>query len=122
MPIYEFECPCGEIQEIYNNIQIGPPKEVLCKSCGKKMGQNYTTNVIFKGSWPGKDIAREREGKKYQGRWEEAEHIATNEHKEAQEVLKERRKGRKSFTEFKKHNKKKVERYEKRLRKGYRPK
>jgi len=131
MPIYEFKCPrCGNIKEEYASIKDGPPELVLCKLCfeepqchGIFMERVYSCNFVLKGeNWPGKEAkAFDRKMAKSREQDEEQEnerrHLATN----AQQVIKERRKGRASFKEYKKKNPDKVKDYAKALGQGIKP-
>ena len=48
MPIYEFECGCGEVEEIL--VPLGT-NSIKCKNCGKVMKRVMSiSNFILKGS------------------------------------------------------------------------
>lgn len=116
--IYYFLCDCGNQLETMASIKVGPPKLVMCTKCGQPMYQDFGTgqNFILKGEWPGKTIKNTniRERDKDEFFLDET----TKAQKEANEILKERRKGKQSFAEFTKHNHKKVERYRENIKQG----
>ena len=62
MPTYEYECENGHVTEQFHLI-LNHPNEIECPKCGKTarklLGKGQ--NIIFKGSWPGKDIQRQKE-------------------------------------------------------------
>jgi len=120
---YEFLCEtCGEIHEYFNPIAVGPPTKVLCSQCRTEMHHEIGGNFILKGEWPGKSINKDYAF----GQTADGAQTFLDEHdskkKESKEVLKERRKGKKSFQEYTKRNKPKVERYYSNLKNGIRPK
>lgn len=116
--IYSFVCDnCSFEQEVSKSIKEGPPVgELSCPNCDIELRHVLGGNFILIGDWPGKKIsaasakAREETDKKL----DEAD-VGK---KEANEILKERRKGRKKWREYQKHNKPKVERYKSNMRKG----
>jgi predicted nucleic acid-binding Zn ribbon protein len=120
--IYEWKCAnCGNTQSFSAPIDVGPPEEMICEECQTQMNRIFSTNVVFKGEgWPGKDIRIEKTGE-HPGDIE-AHEKRTEEKKQEQEnsneVLAERRKGKKSFQEYKKRHPDKVDKYRQALAKG----
>ena len=59
MPTYDFKCSSCEhmLEEIHP--MSSAPDTIKCPECGKKMKRQIGSGVgiIFKGSWPGKEIA-----------------------------------------------------------------
>lgn len=40
---YEFKCDkCNSTKEVTASIQVGPPKVLLCETCGEQMHQDYS--------------------------------------------------------------------------------
>ncbi len=119
MATYEFKCDeCNRTEEVVASIKDGPPKGFVCSNCGQAMYQIFCASFILKGSWPGKDIkagyqsdSRTSELSKDLDEYDDAK-------KEAKKVLAERRKGKKNFKEWQRHNKPAVDRYKKNLKKG----
>lgn len=117
MPIYEYECDnCSKkIDEFKAADKASEP--VICPSCSNKMRRIYSFEFILKGdNWPGKEIQRQRFNERDKN--EESMHNDDIAQKEADMVLKERRKGRKNMEEFKKHNPQIIKRYKESLKKG----
>lgn len=59
MPFYDYKCPsCETVREVVHSIREEPMIEC---DCGIRMDRLLSTNasVIFKGSFPGKDIKRQ---------------------------------------------------------------
>jgi len=58
MPTYTFKCKkCAHVlEEIYSMSKA--PKTIKCPECGKRMKRmiGAGATLIFKGSWPGKDL------------------------------------------------------------------
>lgn len=121
---YTFKCHECSNEIIYEaSIQDGPPDILLCPECAGDMYNQLSTNVIFKGDgWCDKDLRAQKNGENFASidKFEKQ----MDEHKQTKElqneVLKERRRGRQSFAEYKKHNRSKVEKYRNNLRKGIR--
>jgi len=65
MPTYEYECEHGHVTEQFHTISTYP-ETIKCPKCGKNakklLGKGQS--IIFKGSWPGKDIQKQREVQK----------------------------------------------------------
>jgi predicted nucleic acid-binding Zn ribbon protein len=115
---YQYHCDnCGFDYEVQESIKVGPPKHVLCSECSNKMHHELGCNFVLKGDFPGKRITRERERTLSNESAEKYLNREDTKQKEANEVLKERRKGSKHFKEWSKHNKDKVKRYCKNLNK-----
>lgn len=125
MPYYEFVCDqCDERTELFAKMSEDVPDNPVCPECGKKMGRDYgEVGVVFKGQgWPGKEISEShRKGKLHEDgdRFVDAVDSAK---KESADVLAQRRKGKRHFKEWVKHNKPKFTRYTENLKKGVRPK
>lgn len=121
---YVFYCEdCGEVKEYNRSIKKGPPKFAMCPNCKIKMIRDWDCQFVLRGSWPGKDIkgmTEERE-KRITNMLKQDDEIVSGK-KEAEEVLSHRRKGTEHWKEWSRHNKGKVERYKKNLKKGIRAK
>lgn len=120
MSTYEFLCdPCRESLIFTQSITADLPNEVKCPKCGKPMYQNFEpANIIFRGSWPGKDIKVSPEKASEKERDEKRWHDVEVAQKEADEVLAVRRKGRRAYNEFAKHNPQRIQRYNENMRNG----
>ena len=119
MPRYEFECDkCGFTDEYFYKVsQL--PDSLECIECGAPMFRVYTCNFLLNGpDWPGKSLKLSHEHIVGLGMNDEFIDKADIAKKESEEILKQRRKGTKSWQEYQRHNAKKVERYKKNLRKG----
>lgn len=121
---YRFICECGHSKEYQRPLKKGPPKRVKCPKCGGKMWQDYGASVgfVLKGrDWPGKELSEERSGDRVFGELEEKtreEEIQRGRaQKNANEVLKQRRRGRRHFSRWSKENKHKVKDYKENMRK-----
>ncbi len=117
MPLYEFSCDCGEKQEVFASIKEGPPKGIIC-GCGLLMYQEFSAEFILKGNWPGKSLKGEYHRDQKTSELVDSLDEYDSAKKESNKVLKERRKGRKNYAEFQRHNRPVVERYRKNLKKG----
>ena len=116
---YYFICDsCGFKHDVQRSIKEGPPiDELSCPNCSN-MGLRHVLggNFILKGNWPGKSI-RERNARESTEKMIDESDVGQ---KEANEILTERRKGRKSWKEYQKHNNEKVKRVKKNREKGIR--
>lgn len=112
--IYNFYCDkCRKQKDVEAPIQEGPPEVVKCE-CGKRMCREYSTNFILKGSWPGKDIKREKTREGDDATIEKFEKkIDENKSKKDlnDEVLAERRKGSAHMANWRERNKHKWNKY-----------
>jgi hypothetical protein len=119
--LYEWICPgCENVQTFTAPINIGPPSEMRCKQCGAIMNRQFCTNIVFKGDFPGKAIKLERSGENPDAIeiLEKKSDEKRQEQAVQNEVLAERRKGRKSWKAYQKRHSAKVERYKKNLANG----
>ncbi len=90
MPIYEYECECGEISEVRLD-GFNPRDTIRCARCGKRAKRIVSkTDFLLKGSgWPGKELS--------QGE------VVTNEKKRESEFNRKRRELRREGAEFPYH-------------------
>jgi predicted nucleic acid-binding Zn ribbon protein len=118
---YDYTCECGNTQTFTAPIEIGPPEEMICEKCNEQMKRIFTTNFVLRGEhWPSKTLRQEKTGENPEAI--EAHEKKTEEQRQEQEnsneVLAARRKGKKSFKEYKRKHPNKVEQYHKSLAKG----
>jgi len=124
MPIYEFKCDCGNVDDTFATFKDGPPAEFLCKECGSKMYQNWAAGAgfILKGKdWAGKDIKRSGDIGHMN---ETAEEILSQDkvkQSETDEVMAVRRQGKEAVADLQKRNPKKWKRYQENQKEGYKP-
>ncbi len=113
MQEYEFECPhCGRKQSCFFPMEE-VPEFINCPFHIEpvKMYRVYYCNFILKNDgWPSKEFRQSFESRKATEETEKRDQEIISSKKEADEVLKERRKGTKAFKEYQKHYSKKIKR------------
>ena len=130
MPVYAFLCDkCGRAVE-----QLAKhPDEVdltefedTCDeggSCDFYRDYSGQAGFILKGGgWAGKEITRENEGTSTAEKAEAFHDNLDQAQAESKEVLEARRKGKKHYKQYQKHNKEKIKRYHDNMRKGIKAK
>jgi len=119
--IYYFLCDkCNSELEFSSPISIGPPKNVQCNKCNIDMIHQLGGHFLLYGhGWPGKDLKQNDyiSGKQKEKTQEKLKQDKDDQ-KNSNEVIAERRKGRKSYNDFKKRNTSKVDRYKKAMKRG----
>lgn len=124
MPAFDYACEaCELINEIQIRIGDDPPKSIHCDECNGEAERIYSApEVIFKGGgWPGVEAKcgeRYRESRQQVERDEARDHERIVGEKEAEEVMKVRRQGKRASQEFRRRQPKKWARYQSNLRKG----
>jgi len=120
MAEYEFICEsCSQSITFVQSMIDKLPDIVRCPQCKRELHQNYyPANIIFKGSWPGKDAKLDPAQVKIREADEKRFHEVEVAQKEADEVLAVRRKGRQAYNEFSQKHPQRIKRYNENMRKG----